>query len=542
MANSPKTDRPQVKQDSGSFLSSLIESIDINKVAPKTKELGAELLNILKGQSNISASKRDWRFKDEAWQKNPAYKRLGQSYLAVDHFLKDIIDKDADWRTQERAKFIAGIISSTIAPTNTLPGNPAALKEAINTRGESLLKGANHLMEDLKSKRSLPSMVDDTSFVKGENICATPGAVIFRNQVLELIQYTATTAKVSAIPLLLIPPQINKFYVLDLSPGRSLVEYLVSQGIQPFVVSWKNPSTENANWDLDAYVTALYEAVDAILHITKSTQFNSIGFCAGGITQSVMLAHMAARNDKRCKSFCNCVTLLDWSTPGILGMLQDDQLLKVAGTKSEADGIIRGQDLGNLFAWVRPNELIWNYWVSNYLMGKTPPSFDILAWNADVTNLPARLHNQFLDVFSNNSLTKAGSLEVLGENIDISKIDQDAYIIGGLTDHLTPWYQCYRSAHLFGSKNIEYILNEGGHIVTIVNPTGSSKSAYYKGESLLQDPEDWREHADRHQGSWWKDYANWLKERSGDDIPAPKKPGNNKYKNLISAPGEYIHG
>ena len=525
-----------------SFLSSLLNSVNKDKVVPGAKDLGVELFSILAGNSDLEANKRDWRFKDDAWKENPAYKRLGQSYLAFDNYLNSLVDKDADWRSRERAKFITGVVSSTFAPTNTLIGNPSALKEAFNTRGKSLLRGLNHFVGDIKNNKGMPSMVDASSFKKGENLAATPGSVIFRNDVLELIQYQPTTSKVNETPLLLVPPQINKYYFVDLSPGRSMIEYLVGEGFQPFVVSWKNPAAENADWNLSTYVSALYEAVDAMLHITKSEKFNSLGFCAGGITLSVLLAHMALKGDDRCNAFSNCVTLLDWSTPGMVGMLQDKNLLKTAKKRSEKKGVISGQELGSLFAWVRPNELVWNYWVNNYLMGKKPPSFDILAWNTDSTNLPAALHGQFLDLFESNGLTKAGGVEVLGEPVDLSKILTDSYIVGGITDHLTPWYQCYRSALLYGSKKCEFVLSDGGHIVTIVNPVNNTKSGYFKGGKLVKDPEAWREGAKRQEGSWWTDYAQWLKGRSGEEKNAPKKTGNRKYKELVAAPGEYING
>jgi len=327
-----------------------------------------------------------------------------------------------------------------------------------------------------------------------------------------------------------------------LAPERSMMEYLVGEGMQTFMVSWKNPNSENAEWDLDTYISALYEAIDAMLAITKSEKFNSIGFCAGGITQSVLLSHMTATGDDRCNAFSLTVTLLDWSTAGVMGILQDKKLLETTRKRTAKDGVIKGDDLGAVFAWVRPNELVWNYWVNNYLMGKKPPSFDILAWNDDSTNLPAGLHNQFLDLFNDNSLTKPGAMKILGEDIDLSKIKNDGYFVGGITDHLTPWYQCYRSALLFGSENSEYILSDGGHIVTIVNPTGNPKSGFFKGGELVKEPETWRESAERHQGSWWEDYAVWLRDRSGDQVAAPKKTGNRKYKELVAAPGEYING
>jgi polyhydroxyalkanoate synthase len=324
-------------------------------VAKESVVLSAELVKIAVGASDIGPEKRDWRFNDDAWESNAFYKRLGQSYLAFCKGAKNIVNDDADWRTRERAKFALEVTTSALAPTNTLLGNPAALKKAFDTNGKSLVRGLKNFASDVRHNGGMPSMVDSSPFTKGDNIAATPGAVVFRNEVLELLQYAPQTDSVYAIPTLLIPPQINKYYFTDLAPGRSLVEYSMQQGVQMYVVSWRNPQTEQGDWDLDTYVSALLEAIDAINSITGRKKVNTIGFCAGGITMSALLAYMAASNDKRVNAISYAVTLLDWSTPSMMGMLHSKKLINHARRKSRRKGIISGQDLGSVFAWFRPN-------------------------------------------------------------------------------------------------------------------------------------------------------------------------------------------
>jgi polyhydroxyalkanoate synthase len=510
-------------------------------VAKETVVLGAELMKIAVGASDIEPERRDWRFNDDAWEHNGFYKRLGQSYLALCRGAKGIVNDDADWRTQERAKFALEVMTSALAPTNTLLGNPAALKKAFDTNGKSLLKGFKNFASDVRHNGGMPSMVDASPFTKGENIAATPGAVVFRNDVLELLQYAPQTDQVYAIPTLLIPPQINKYYFTDLAPGRSLVEYAVQQGKQMFVVSWRNPQNEQGDWDLDRYVSALLEAVDAITSITKRKKLNTIGFCAGGITMSALLAYMAATGDKRINAISYAVTLLDWSTPSMMGMLQSRGLTNLARRKSRRKGVITGQHLGSIFAWFRPNELVWNYWVNNYLMGEAPPSFDILAWNADATNLPANLHAQYLDIFMNNSLRKPGQIEVLGQPLDLGQITADAFIVGAIDDHLTPWKGCYETTQLLGGEST-FVLSNAGHIAALVNPPGNPKASYLLGGNPGEDPAAWLEKAKKHSGSWWQHWSSWLDKRAGDKIAAPKSLGNKPYPVLGSAPGTYIHG
>jgi len=510
-------------------------------VAKETVVLGAELVKIALGASDIEPERRDWRFKDDAWEQNGFYKRLGQSYLAFCRGTKGIVNDDADWRTRERAKFALEVATSALAPTNTLLGNPAALKKALDTNGKSLIDGVKNFASDVRHNGGMPSMVDASPYTKGNNIAATPGAVVFRNEVLELLQFAPQTDKVYAVPTLLIPPQINKYYFTDLAPGRSLVEYAVQQGVQMYVVSWRNPQNEQGDWNLDTYVSALLEAVDAINSITGRKKINTIGFCAGGITMSAMLGYMAATKDKRVNAISYAVTLLDWSTPSMMGMLHSKKLTNLARRKSRRKGIISGQDLGSVFAWFRPNELVWNYWVNNYLMGNAPPSFDILAWNADSTNLPANLHAQFLDIFMDNALRNPGEIEVLGQPVDLGQVTADAFVVGAIDDHLTPWKGCYETTQLLGGEST-FVLSNAGHIAALVNPPGNPKASYLLGPAPGEDPVAWLDSAEKQSGSWWQHWSGWSGERSGNKIDAPSSLGNKRFPALDAAPGTYIHG
>lgn len=520
---------------------SLFSVLDFRGIPKNLRALSFELLEISRGQSEREIPHKDWRFKDESWQHNPFYKRMAQSYLAWCDATRNSLSDNTDWRTRERAEFMVEALLSTLAPTNTLAGNPAAIKEAINSGGMSLVRGWSNLVDDLINNKGMPRMVDETPFVKGENIAATPGAVVFRNEVLELLQYQPATAEQYATPMLLVPPQINRYYFTDLAPGRSLVEYAVNSGIQIFVVSWRNPTPEQGDWGLDTYLQAVYEAIDAMLAITQSETFNAIGFCAGGITLSTLAAHMAANKDSRLNSISMAVTLLDWNTPAMVGMLQSEHLISHVKNRSLNKGIIDGKSLGKLFALFRPNELLWNYWVNNYLMGRQPPSFDILAWNADSTNLPGQLHAEFLDIFYHNVLTRPGELKVLNQPIDLGKIKCDAFITGGSTDHLTPWRGCYRSTQLLGSKNCEFVLSSAGHIASLVNPPGNPKASYYRGQAGTKTPNRWKRDAEHLQGSWWEYWVTWVVERSGDLRSSPENLGNDEYPALADAPGTYIH-
>jgi len=521
-------------------LKSFRQLVDPVAIARESVTLGAELLKVAVGTSDIEPDKRDWRFKDEAWQKNFFYKRVGQSYLAFCKSANGVLGKSSDWRTQERAQFAVDVATSALAPTNNLLGNPAAMRKALETRGGSLVKGLKNFASDVRTNGGMPKMVDDSCFSKGENIACTPGAVVFRNEVLELIQYQPTTEKVRSVPVMIIPPQINKYYFLDLAKGRSLAEYSVSEGVQTFMVSWKNPTTKDGEWDLDTYVSALLEAVDAVTSITRSKKLNTFGFCAGGITMAAMLSYMAATGDKRVSAASFAVTLLDWDIPSQVGILQSQKVVDITKKRAEKAGVTSGQSIGTVFAWFRPNELVWNYWVNNYLMGENPPQFDILAWNADSSNLPSGLHAQFLDILLHNEMTRAGEVTVLGTPVDLSTITIDTYVTGATNDHLTPWKGCYQTTQLVGG-DCTFVLSHAGHIASLVNPPGNPKSSYYVGGEPGDDPDAWQAASEKRQGTWWEHWSGWHEARGGKLKDAPATLGNGKNPVIEAAPGTYIH-
>jgi polyhydroxyalkanoate synthase len=502
--------------------------------------LSGETVRILTGRSDIDADRGDWRFTDPAWDRNPGYRRLKQLYLAWSRALLSLADDaDVDWRTRERARFAFGILTSAAAPTNTLPGNPAAVKEALETGGASLVNGVRNIVSDARHNRGMPSQVDASGFKVGENLAVTPGSVVYRDEVMEVIQYAPATAQVQARPVVLIPPQINKYYFLDLAPGRSFIEYAVSRGLQFFGISWRNPGKKQGDWGLDTYAEAFLRAVDVARDVTGSDDVNALGMCAGGITMTTALSHLAATHDPRVHSAAFGVTLLDFSVPSMVGLFRSRPLLSVARRRSAGAGVLDGDSLASVFTWMRPNDLVWNYWVNNYLMGKKPPAFDILAWNADKTNLPGRLHGQFLEIFEHNVLVKPGGLTVLGSPVDLSAIKFDTYVTGGLTDHLTPWQGCYRATQLFSGPST-FVLSPTGHIQTQVSPPGNPKAHYFVGPAPGPDPEEWRAATERRPGTWWEHWADWTIERGGGERPAPKRLGSRRYPAVEPAPGRYV--
>jgi polyhydroxyalkanoate synthase len=501
--------------------------------------LAVEGVRIAAGRSTVEPAKGDGRFADPSWTENPGYRRIKQGYLAWSKAIDSVVEAaDVDWRTRERARFAAGILTSSLAPTNTLPGNPAALKRAIETGGGSLVTGARQFVDDLLHNGGMPKQVDASGFQVGGNIAVTPGAVVYRDEVCEVIQYKPTTPKVATRPVVMIPPPINKYYFMDLAPGRSFIEHAVAQGIQFFVISWRNPRKEHGDWGLDTYGEAVLGAIDVAREITGSDDVIALGLCAGGIITATVLSHLAARGDSRVHAVSFGVTLLDWDCPAMVGAFQSKGLLSVARRKSSRAGVLDARSLGTVFTWMRPNELVWNYWVNNYLMGKKPPAFDILAWNDDKTNLPGRLHGQFLDIFAGNLLAKGG-LEVLGTPVDLSGVKIDNYVTGGLSDHLTPWDGCYRATQLLAGHST-FVLSPTGHIQTQVSPPGNPKSHYFVGGEPGPDPHEWRAGAERRPGTWWDHWVEWVKARGGAEKPAPRTLGSRRHKVLAPAPGTYV--
>ena len=502
--------------------------------------VGRELTDIALGRSKRAPEPADKRWTDPAFQSNPVYHRVMQGYLAMRAGVQRLVEEiHLDPKSRERGRFALNVVTEALAPTNTLLGNPAAIRRAVDTRAKSLVSGVRHLAADLKENGGLPSQVDRRPFRVGENLATTPGQVVFRSEVLELLQYRPATPRVFERPLLFIPPQINKFYILDLAPSRSLIEFAVQQGFQVFAVSWRNATPAQREWSFDTYVEALKQASDAVLEITGSKRLNLIAACAGGVTSAVFLGHLAAVRDDRIGSATFMVTVLDTSVPSSVSLLVSEKSIASSLRRSQERGVLHGSDLGRAFALLRPNDLVWNYWVNNYLMGADPPAFDILYWNNDSTNLPAALHADFLALFLENPLCKPGSLEVLGTRIDLGRVTSDVYAVGALTDHITPWDACYRTPRLFGG-NKTFIASSSGHIQALVNPPPASKSRYFTNDELVPDAKAWLAAAKENKGTWWTHWAEWMRARSGAERAAPSELGSAAHSPLMSAPGRYV--
>ena len=504
-----------------------------------SKQLYGEWARVMLGLSEREVPAKDPRFADPAWRDHPMYKRLGQGYLAFCQAADRLAESRPDWRGRERARFLSGVVTSSLAPTNTLLGNPAALKRVFETGGASLVDGTKNMLSDLVHKRGLPSQVKPGAFKVGENLAVTPGAVVFRNEMVELIQYLPTTAQVCERPTLVIVPPIGKYYFLDLARGRSFVEYAVARGVPTFITSWRNPRKEHGAWGLDDYVQTCLDLVDVVSDIGRSKQINTLGMCAGGILTSLMLSVMAARSDKRVGAASFGVMLLDFGAEAPIHAFNAGPLLSLARKRSASKGILPASNLATVFAWMRPNDLVWNYWSNNYLMGKPPPAFDILAWSVDGTNLPATLHDQFLDIFRSDPLPKPGTLKVLGVPIDLGRVEIDVFATGALTDHLTPWKVCYRSAQLFGGSKT-FVLSNSGHIASLVNPPGNPKATYWVGPEPGADADAWLAKAAKKTGTWWEVWAEWTLARSGKLRAAPATLGSERHPALVDAPGSYV--
>jgi len=507
----------------------------------RLNSLAAELVRIWAGTSVVAPDRRDRRFADPAWTGNALLRRIVQYYLAAGQTAGQLIqDAGLGRRDEKRVRFGAGNLIEAVSPSNVPLVNPSSAKAAIDTGGLSLARGGLSLLRDLASPPRIPEMVDRSAFEVGRNIAITPGEVVLRTEVLELIQYRPQTERVREIPLLIVPPTINKFYALDLAPGRSMVEYLVRNGQQVFVISWRNPDARHAGWGLDTYVTAVLEALDGVERICGTGRTAVMGVCAGGIIASVMAAHLAAVGQQdRLACFSLLVTVLDTANAGTVAALTDRQLAETAKAMSRRRGYLDGRALAEAFAWLRPGDLVWNYWVNNYLLGHKPPAFDILFWNADTTRMSARLHADFVDLALDNKLVTPGELTVLGTPADLSQITVDSYIVAGIADHITPWQNCYRSTQLLGGES-RFILSTSGHIAALVNPPGSPKATYQTGKANPASPADWLKTAESEPGSWWPDLLAWLGDRCGADKPAPQEPGGGGLRPLAAAPGTYV--
>ncbi|WP_374415511.1 class II poly(R)-hydroxyalkanoic acid synthase [Ectopseudomonas oleovorans] len=508
--------------------------------AKHVAHFGLELKNVMLGQSALKPEDGDRRFADPAWSQNPLYRRYLQTYLAWRKELHDWIEHSSlSEQDASRGHFVINLMTEAMAPSNSM-ANPAAVKRFFETGGKSLLDGLSHLAKDMVHNGGMPSQVNMEAFEVGKNLATTEGAVVFRNDVLELIQYKPITESVHERPLLVVPPQINKFYVFDLSPEKSLARFLLRSQVQTFVVSWRNPTKAQREWGLSTYIETLKEAIDVICAITGSKDVNMLGACSGGLTTASLLGHYAALGQQKVNALTLLVSVLDTQLDTQVALFADEKTLEAAKRRSYQAGVLEGSDMAKVFAWMRPNDLIWNYWVNNYLLGNEPPVFDILYWNNDTTRLPAALHGEFIEMFQTNPLTRPGALEVCGTPIDLKQVTCDFFVVAGTTDHITPWDSCYKSAHLFGGK-CEFVLSNSGHIQSILNPPGNPKARYMTNSEMPLDPKAWQESSTKHADSWWLHWQTWLAERSGKTKNAPTTLGNKKFPAGEAAPGTYVH-
>jgi polyhydroxyalkanoate synthase len=514
-------------------------------VVRRAAGLTSELARAATGRSDIAPAAGDRRFADAAWQDNWLLRELLQSYLAVGEAVDGLIaDADVDWRTERQARLAAGNVIDAVAPTNFPWSNPAVLREIVNTGGANLARGMRQLARDLSTPPRLPATVDTSQFEVGTNLAATPGSVVLRTEVLELLHYRPQTDEVRETPLLLVPPTINKYYVLDLAPGRSLIEYLVAQGQQVFAVSWRNPDQEQGHFDLDTYAQAVAEARDAAAAICNTDAVHLAAACSGGIITSGLLGHLAASGDLGgVASLTLMVCALDNAQAGTVSALATRDLAAAAVAESARKGYLDGQALAGVFTWLRPNDLIWSYVVNNYLLGKEPPAFDVLYWNQDTVRMAAGLHRDFIHIGLENPFTRPGALDVLGTPIDVSDVEVDLYAIAGISDHIVPWENAYRSAQLFGAGR-RFVLARSGHIQALVNPPApdgtDTRASYRVAEDLAPDADAFLAQTPKLPGSWWLDWDAWLAARSGAMRRAPSSLGNRRFRAQAKAPGTYV--
>ena len=483
----------------------------------------------------------DRRFADPTWADSPPFFALLQAYLAAVRLSDELLAAGrGDPLADQKAEIAVHFALDALAPTNFLPTNPAALKRAFETGGASVAAGVRNFLDDLVHNGGRPRQVDTTPFELGRNLAATPGQVVFRNDLIELIQYAPQRKRVRSVPLLASPPWINKYYVMDLAPGRSFIEWAVKHRRTVFAISYRNPDASMSDVTLDDYlVHGPRTALDVITDITGAPEIDIVGLCLGGALTAMLAAYLTANGDSRVGSLTLLNTLLDYSEPGVLGAFADKRTIARLEKTMARAGVMSGSTMAATFDVLRANDLIFNYVVANWLMGQSPPAFDILAWNADSTRLPAAMHSFYLhSLYERNQLAR-GELRLAGQLLSLADIKSDTYLVGAVNDHIVPWRSSYRATGLLGGS-VRYVLSSGGHIAGIVNPPGP-KAWYEAGEDYSEQADHWRSAAVRHAGSWWEDWASWSDSRAGHLI-TPPSTGSERFPPLGDAPGDYVRG
>jgi len=493
----------------------------------------------------IAADPKDKRFKDEAWQQNEIFDFIKQSYLLSARYVQDVVRTvdGMDAKTARKVDFYARQFVDAMSPSNFLLTNPEVLRKTAETGGENLLRGLNNLLSDLERGHGKLSirMTDADAFKLGENIAVSPGKVVFQNALMQLIQYAPSTATVLKRPLLILPPWINKYYILDLRPRNSLVKYLVSQGHTVFMASWVNPDEHLADAGFEDYMhKGVFAALDAIEQATNERKVNAIGYCLGGTLLGTTLAWMARKGDTRIKTATFFVTMMDFAEAGELGVFIDEEQLTALEEKMKTRGYLEGGDMATTFNMLRANDLIWSFVVNNYLLGNEPFPFDLLYWNADATRMPARMHSFYLrNMYQQNLLSQPNAIELDGETIDLRQITVPAYFLSTREDHIAPWRSTYRATQLLAGPN-RFVLAASGHIAGVVNPPDGGKYNHWVNDTLPTDPQDWLAGATEMAGSWWPDWNRWACTHTADTRVPARMPGDGKLAVIEDAPGSYV--
>ncbi len=498
----------------------------------------------LESQTVIEADPKDKRFRNDEWQQNEIFDFIKQSYLLTARYVQDVVrDVDGmDPRTAQKVDFYARQFVDAMSPSNFVMTNPEVLRKTAETGGENLLRGLNNLLSDLERGRGQLSikMTDTDAFRLGENIAVSPGKVIYQNELMQLIQYSPETETVLKRPLLILPPWINKFYILDLRPKNSFVHYAVSQGHTVFMVSWVNPDATLSDAGFEDYMhKGVFAALDAIKLATGESEVNAIGYCLGGTLLGTTLAWMAQKNDQRIRSATFFVSMLDFTEAGELAVFIDEEQIQALEEKMRSRGYLDGSDMATTFNMLRANDLIWSFVVNNYLLGNEPFPFDLLYWNSDATRMPARMHSFYLrNMYQQNLLAKPGGITLDGVEIDLGKITIPTYFLSTREDHIAPWRSTYRGAHLLHGAN-RFVLAASGHIAGVVNPPQGGKYNHWVNENLPEEPQEWLQGATEMAGSWWPDWNRWVTAFASDRVPA-RQPGSGGLKALEDAPGSYV--
>ena len=487
----------------------------------------------------------DRRFRDPAWQENAVFDYIKQSYLLTSQWMQDTVqDVDGlDAKTAKKVSFYTRQFADALAPTNFAMTNPEVLRETVDSKGENLVRGLDNLLRDLeRGEGELKiTMTDMDAFEVGKDVAASPGQVIFRNDMMELIQYAPSTETVHTQPLLMVPPWINKFYILDLRPKNSLVKWATDQGYTVFMISWVNPDDRLAEKSFADYMLeGPVAALDAIEQATGEREVVTLALCLGGTLLACTLAYLASIGDDRIKSATFMASLVDFSDPGELGVFIDqEQIESLEKRMQEKGGVLDASAMSNTFNMLRANDLIWSFVVNNYLLGKDPFPFDLLYWNADSTRMPARMHSFYLrNMYQNNSLREPGGIELAGQKLDLGKVTTPVYILATKEDHIAPWQSCYAATQLYGGP-VHFVLGGSGHIAGITNSPASAKYPYWTNSRKPKTPEAWLKAAKEHDGSWWIDWQKWQARHAGKQVPA-RSPGDGKLKPIMPAPGAYV--